>query len=235
MKNSEVAKSEFNHLCGQLFSMQFHPKDVRAMALCCGVAPEKCLIIQTPNVYNPRTDHAEGDSVTVRYVDDGIVYGFRSEILSHVLNPVRLLFIELPKNVEEFELRSTKRVDTVIKTVLAKGDFKLDGIILNLSTGGCKIAIPREYDPVTGDEMILWEEIALTRGDGVSLSFSVTRGIKTDDVDSTVLLEDVRCWIRRVESDERNFRMNLEFDKEQVDVVAHIDGYVESILRVLPS
>lgn len=235
MKNQDAAKSDFNHLCGQLFSIQFNPKGVRAMTGCCGAVPEKCLIIQTPNVYNPRTDYAEGDSVTVRYVDDGIVYGFRSEIISHVSNPVRLLFIELPKDVEALELRTTKRVDTVIKTVLTKGEFRLAGVILNLSGGGCKIALPREYDQVTGDEEILWEEVALTRGDGVSLSFSVTRGNQAGDMDSTVLLEDVRSTVRRVESDERNFRMNLEFDREQADVIRHVDGYVEFILRVLPS
>ena len=231
MKNGEGVNSDFNHLCGQVLSVQFHPSGKRSLSCCFGFVPEKCLILQTPAAYNPRTDHREGDDVTVRYMDDGIVYGFRSEILSYVYAPVRLLFLSLPDDVEAMELRASRRVDTMIKAVLSKGSFHLSGVILNLSGGGCLLSLPREFDAVTGEEEILWDAVALAEKDRVALSFSI------DSVGGggPRKLKEVGGEVCRVEWEEGHVRLNLKFDGAQTEAIGQVEDYVTSVLRLLPT
>ena len=65
----------------------------------------KYLIITTPRKQGIGSKLFEGNSVIIRYIQSGIVFGFQSRILSTINNPVPLTFISYPTIVERRELR----------------------------------------------------------------------------------------------------------------------------------
>lgn len=88
--------------------------------------------------------------VTVRYVFQGNVYGFESEVLWTQVTPFRLLFLRYPDTVEILNLRKCQRVDCYLPVKIGVGEgvgedggqySEYEGMILNLSCGGCQLVV----------------------------------------------------------------------------------------------
>ncbi len=79
--------------------------------------------------------------VTVRYANQGTVFGFHSMVLSTLSKPAKLVFLVYPARVETVNLRRNERVDTHIPASFKLKETSLDSLIVNLSLGGCKILI----------------------------------------------------------------------------------------------
>lgn len=82
----------------------------------------------------------DGVMVVVRAViegGDGQVIAFRQQIMSIASHPARLIFINFPKQVQSFELRSQTRIPTLLPAKLKLDDDKeVGGIIKDISLTG---------------------------------------------------------------------------------------------------
>jgi len=81
------------------------------------------------------------DEIIVKYLNEGTVYGFRSNILNHVTRPAPLVFFTYPNSIEKLDLRRASRfncnIDGTIYTMEGKG---YDCLVLNVSETGCMVA-----------------------------------------------------------------------------------------------
>ena len=105
------------------------------------------LIIKAPMVVNPEEIFAKDKELVVRYVHQGSVFGFRSPIMLPVLEPFNVVFVEFPKKIEDYNLRTHKRFECSLparlEVVTRHQDRKLrfKGVVGDISKGGCKATI----------------------------------------------------------------------------------------------
>lgn len=118
----------------------------------------------------------------VRYLHEGSIYGFRSKVLWTLKAPDKLLFLSYPgaTEVEEVSLRKSKRICCCLPAQIMTRQYGIhaqyDGMILNLSTGGCEIAVDAGEDEhdrlfdLTSDDRVellfMVETSKLTRVEG---------------------------------------------------------------------
>lgn len=81
------------------------------------------------------------DEIVIKYLHEGTVYGFRSNILNHITRPAPLIFFVYPDSIEKLDLRQASRfncsIDGTVYTMEGKG---YDCLILNVSETGCMVA-----------------------------------------------------------------------------------------------
>jgi len=115
-----------------------------------GMESDEYLIIKTPMVPSnaPFTSIKQklfpGIQVIVRYLYKGTVFGFQSKLIEAISTPVRLLFVEYPKIVENYDLRSQERTDCFLPVkikIMDKEDKEEHGAILDISERGCRCLI----------------------------------------------------------------------------------------------
>ena len=108
------------------------------------------LIIKIPMVGNPEEFFAKDKELVVRYVHEGSVFGFRSQVMLSILDSLNVVFVKFPKKIEDYNLRTHKRLDCSLPARLEvvarhqnrKLHFK--GVIGDISKGGCKATISLE-------------------------------------------------------------------------------------------
>ena len=86
-----------------------------------------------------------GDHCKIRFLKDGIAYGFESEIISILFFPFPLMFLKYPTTVETLQLRVSPRckVDLPATFTDAAGNvIASDAVLLDLSEGGCGLKVP---------------------------------------------------------------------------------------------
>jgi len=86
-----------------------------------------------------------GDTVTVRFLKDGVAYGFTSEIISVQYHPFPLMFIKYPAEIETLSLRVAPRhkLKLPAKFLRASGTvITADAILIDVSEGGCGLRVP---------------------------------------------------------------------------------------------
>jgi hypothetical protein len=58
-------------------------------------------------------------------------------LIEAILTPIKLLYIEHPRTIENFDLRSQERVDCYLPASITIGDEERQGAILDISERGC--------------------------------------------------------------------------------------------------
>lgn len=88
--------------------------------------------------------------VTVRYVHEGHIFGFESKVLFNQSAPFKLLFLKYPDSVETLNLRKCQRVDCYVPVRIGVEEEEqyneYQGMMLNLSCGGCQVVIDAEHE-----------------------------------------------------------------------------------------
>jgi c-di-GMP-binding flagellar brake protein YcgR len=109
-----------------------------------GFLPEDCLIFKYPSMTSlgPISHKLfKGNKIIVGYIDKGNVFGFQSEILGFITEPVKLIFVAYPSVIARHNLRKGKRVAC---SLLAEADVdgeKFEGLITDISETGCCLSI----------------------------------------------------------------------------------------------
>jgi c-di-GMP-binding flagellar brake protein YcgR len=112
-----------------------------------GMESDECLIIKTPMVPSdaPFTSIQHklfpGIQIVVRYLYKGTVFGFQSKLIKAITTPLRLLFVEYPKIIENYDLRSEERTDCFLPTKIEIKNEEEHGAILDISERGCRCLI----------------------------------------------------------------------------------------------
>ena len=76
-----------------------------------------------------------------KYLSDGIVYSFKTQILSVISHPSVLIFIDYPDSIRQHNIRSHKRIDCLLPNKIIIEGNTIESTIVNISRGGCKLLI----------------------------------------------------------------------------------------------
>ncbi len=113
-----------------------------------GREEDRYLILKIPSVVgNPEEIFAKDKELTVRYVHQGSVFGFRTSIMLTVIDSFNVVFVNSPKKIEDYNLRTHKRFECSLPARLEvitrhqNRQLRFKGIIGDISKGGCKATI----------------------------------------------------------------------------------------------
>ncbi len=99
------------------------------------------LILKMPLVPGIRARLLNGEMVTLRYIAGGTIFGFKSQVLNHIVKPGFLLFVEYPDSMEQVDLRRHRRVNCLLPAAVHGRHGVHKCILLDLSEGGCKVSL----------------------------------------------------------------------------------------------
>ena len=103
-----------------------------------GIEHGKYLLLKAPVPFG-RIDHDlfKVEDLVLKSLYKGTIYAFRSKLLGMISKPSKLMFIEYPRKIEHHELRSHKRFKCSIVTQTEVDEKERNGVIENISLGGC--------------------------------------------------------------------------------------------------
>jgi c-di-GMP-binding flagellar brake protein YcgR len=84
------------------------------------------------------------DICKIRFLKDGVAYGFETEVLTVQFYPFPVMFLKFPAKMECLKLRVAPRfkIDMPITFLDASGQVIPDAIMTDISEGGCGLKIP---------------------------------------------------------------------------------------------
>jgi len=87
------------------------------------------------------------DDCVIRYVKDGVAYGFKTNMLSMQFSPAPMIFFKYPEDIKSMPFRKSKRVKTniparMLKRVGANQFSTIEAKIMDLSETGCLVEVP---------------------------------------------------------------------------------------------
>ncbi|MBF0564894.1 MAG: flagellar brake protein [Nitrospirae bacterium] len=103
-----------------------------------------------------------GNSIIIRYICDGKVFGFESTVLDFITIPLGLLFINYPTDVEEMDLRRQRRLTCFLPAKLMVDYNSVPGAVVDISKTGCRFQT--KVDNV-------FDEKALLKNNDVTIEF----------------------------------------------------------------
>lgn len=96
----------------------------------------------------------EGTSVVVRALVGGQVIAFRQQIIAIASHPTKLVFLNFPRQVQLFLLRSQTRIPTLLPAKLKLNDDRvIEGIIKDISLTGVMFEVRAEQKAENLKEM----------------------------------------------------------------------------------
>ncbi len=172
-----------------------------------GLGKGQFIMVRLPRITGVNEHLYVEKKVTVRYVLQGNVYGFESEVLWTQVTPFRLLFLRYPDTIEILNLRKCQRVDCYLPVKIGVGEpdsgqySEYEGMMLNLSCGGCQVvadANEQDLPPLQVDSDVTLEfhmmgATKVTRIVGRTKNLNVTRnrmylGVMFDTIPDEVRL-----------------------------------------------
>lgn len=87
-----------------------------------------------------------GERCMMRFLKEGVAYGFETKILAINFNPFPVMFSKYPKVIEQFTVRKFSRVKVNLPAQLLDGDgrFVAETTITDISAGGCGLTMPTQ-------------------------------------------------------------------------------------------
>lgn len=208
--------------------LEINDVSVKMNSMSVGCMDDKCLIVKYPNTggFGPVSNKLfKGNRVTVRYVNDGSVFGFQSDLLGVATDPVRVLFLGFPKMVACHSLRAARRVGCYLPADLHIDHMRDEnflpetfrgGIVEDISELGCN------YCMVKGLTDFPLPAVAV--GDPVTLSLQLP-GIENE----VQILGDVR----RVDKDVRRVGVGIKFREIDEEKKKGIRDYIATLEKFL--
>lgn len=90
---------------------------------------------------NFRSEAVIDSPMVIRYMHNGIIYGFKTGVLNVVSQPAKLFFVKYPDSVEEFSVRGRSRYECVLPASTMFANDIVDMIIVDISREGCQAMI----------------------------------------------------------------------------------------------
>ncbi len=134
---------------GATLKLQIHGTDARLTSELVGVEEDKYLIIKMPPIPSVGTVSSlsglfcKGNTVVVRYMHNGTLFGFKSRVYHVIIDPVKLIFLEYPKKIEDYNLRSHRRVDCYLPASVGVAGNTIEGAITDISREGCHFTMEK--------------------------------------------------------------------------------------------
>ncbi len=77
--------------------------------------------------------------IQVRFVLDGRIFGFNTRQLMDQQEPFGLIFLEYPRELEQYCFREAPRLDLVLACTMESAGTSVRGTIVDISEGGCLV------------------------------------------------------------------------------------------------
>ena len=197
---------------GDELIIQIEETNIRFKSNLVGVERDAYLIVKTPSISGIGNKITAGDTVIVRYLSEGSVFGFESTIEGSIVRPARLVFIKYPKFVECKSIRRFKRISCNIPSTGEINGAEFKGMIVDISKGGCRFSCQLHR-----------------RNDASSIKID-------DDVDLSLKVMDssenlyVMGTIRNLIQDSAHLNMGIQFNLEDEDNMHKLDKFIENIM-----
>lgn len=155
-----------------------------------GWEPDICLITGVVQSTGQSGKLKVNDHCRMRFLKDGIAYGFETKILAVSYNPLPLMFSRYPKDIQKFAVRKFDRIKVNLPACLSVmgGKEIMDATITDISAGGCGLIFPTR------------EGRALTANKIYSITFSA--------MESHMQLS---CAVRKIKTDRDRQDVGIEF------------------------
>lgn len=150
----------------------------------------------------------EGNMVLVRYLHEGAIFAFQSNVLGTVEKPVRLVFLSFPAIVSRQELRQEARVECYLNAGIDIGGKLLNGAVLDISPSGCRFGAKNP------------EKLRLETGTNVDIGIKLGEGEKA---------RRIKGIIRSYDNSGKMMMLGLQF----LDVDDEIQFKINSLVDML--
>ena len=125
-----------------------------------GTSHYEFMILRLPSVPGLLNKLLPPTRVEVRYMQEGAVHTFTTEIISYTVKPSLLLFTSYPDRMSVMDTRKHHRVMCALPILMhsPKGDG--EGLICDLSLGGCRVSLELSgqssmRDLMVGDNVVV--------------------------------------------------------------------------------
>ena len=126
---------------GTRLNMSFlNQKDIYHVELL-GYSLYEYMILRLPRLPALRNRLVPHETVSMRYVLDGTVYAFITEVVSSIVRPGFLLFCSYPTSLEQLELRRHQRLNCLLPALARTSHGEYRCILQDVSHGGAKLVI----------------------------------------------------------------------------------------------
>ncbi len=196
---------------GGVLLIQFQGIEDRFKVSFVGMEADDFLIVRTPASPFLKEHLLPGNQVTVRFIHLGNAYGFRSSILSHITNPVPLLFLSYPQQIETLNLRKARRIACLIPGSARLRDEAFQGMITDISPDGCRFSfnLPKGH-----------QELPIEVQDELTLSFPLL-GMEGEQA--------VHGLIMNLSRDLERVGLGVRFDTIAPGVSGNIEAYLRRV------
>jgi len=147
-----------------------------------------------------------GDTLLVRFLHDGVVFGFRAGVARIVMEPEFLLFISYPIRVERFSVRQQRRWVCSVPCAIMSGDKADHALMTDVNESGCGIVGKVQQD------------VALPE---VDHPLRIT--LRTPGADQPFTVEGM---IRRIDGTETVWQAGIAFDEAQQQMLEVLMPYL---------
>ncbi len=199
---------------GAKLALEFSGLPERLGGVLVGLSEGAYLILYAPLSHHAKKKTGRKNVVTARYVFQGQVFGFKSQILDYIIYPAALLFLSFPEKIEVLELRREPRIPSFFPAILKAGEIPANGAVVDLSPSGCRVALNN------GDGLV--DKEAFRPGERVQLEFYAV-----EEKNTYTLFCDV------VNAFEKDGAVNVgvRFDEVHKHFRKVIKAYVERLAR----
>jgi len=141
---SEKTSTQFSMDIGSRLSLELRGIELKLNSMIIGYVKGKFVLSSIPVVPEVNRNNLfqhiyNGNDVTVRYLQEGMVLGFKSEILHFTFAPIPLLFLTYPERVETYNLRNAPRITCFFPAQTHLAGQPRSSVISNISLTGCCI------------------------------------------------------------------------------------------------
>lgn len=140
---------------GAPICMEVEGLKARLNAILLGLRPTRFVITTIPTPCGGKTPQEifsllyRDNMVTCYLLVEGVAMAFKSVVIKYVIAPFPLLFLTFPLEVETVHVRQHERVRCAFQASLNVDGTALDGMITDLSQGGCSFVFPASVAPPT--------------------------------------------------------------------------------------
>ena len=209
-----ICHADFNIPVGEGVSLFFPGINSRLKTMFVGVNKNKYLITHLPEKAKLRTVTLDSE-VTGRFVHGTLVCGFNTTVAGTVSSPFPLLFLHYPECFEILNMRSDDRVTCFVPATLLWENQALQGRIIDISKGGCKIVT----DPTASNKL-----------PSVNVKAEIICTLLHDDSKDETR---IKTKVRRIIAEENKLIVSCEFPDLPEDIELIIGEFVDRIMGYL--
>ncbi len=158
---------------------------------------------------------SKNDPLLAEFFYKGVIYTFTSSVMQIITAPEELIFIDYPNVIEERNIRNYKRVECVLPVEVGYKAELFEGIIVNLSIGGCSLIL--KNTDIAISSMIKHTTVDYRLHDGMQLYLRLP-GIQREII--------MNCLIRNVVKNAQETYIGLEIAAYSKDGKRQLSDYI---------